>query len=66
MVSNYIYDRLTELGIPVYITRTSDETLNRDERIKRIVGAFGNDSDVILLSNHINAGGGEGEYNKCI
>ncbi len=56
-VSKYIYDRLKELGVPVYITRTTDETLNRDERIKRILNAFGNDSNVILLSNHINAGG---------
>ena len=59
-VSNYIYDRLNELGVPVYITRNTDETLNRDERIRRILNAFGNNKDVILLSNHINAGGGEG------
>ena len=60
-VSQYIYDRLRQLGIPTYITRTTDETLNRDERIKRILNAFGNDSNVIILSNHINAGGAEGQ-----
>ncbi len=59
-VSKYIYDRLKELGVPVYITRTTDETLDRDERVRRILSAFGNNKDVILLSNHINAGGGEG------
>ena len=59
-VSKYIYDRLNKLGIPTYITRTTDETLNRDERVRRILSAFGNSSDVIVLSNHINAGGGEG------
>ena len=59
-VSKYIYDRLKQLGVPVYITRDTDETLNRDERVKRILNAFGNSKDVILLSNHINAGGGEG------
>ena len=59
-VSNYIYNRLKDLGIPVSITRTTDETLDRDERVKRVLNAFGNNSDVILLSNHINAGGGEG------
>ena len=59
-VSKYIYNRLRELGIPVYITRDTDETLNRDERVNRILSAFGNSSDVIVLSNHINAGGGEG------
>jgi len=59
-VSQYIYNRLNELGIPAYITRSTDETLNRDERVDRILSAFGNNSDVIVLSNHINAGGGEG------
>lgn len=56
-VSEYIYRRLQELGIPTAITRTEDETLNRDERVERILNAFGNSSDVIVLSNHINAGG---------
>ena len=59
-VSQYIYNRLRELGLPVYITRKTDETLDRDERVNRILSAFGNDSNVIVLSNHINAGGGEG------
>lgn len=56
----YIYNRLNELGVPVKITRTTDETLDRKERINRIMNAFGNKSDVILISNHINAGGGDG------
>ncbi|MDD6878865.1 MAG: N-acetylmuramoyl-L-alanine amidase, partial [bacterium] len=56
-VAKYIYDRLNQLGIPAAITRTTDETLNRDERVSRILNAFGNDPNVIVLSNHINAGG---------
>ena len=60
-VAKYIYERLKQLGIPTYITRTTDETLNRDERVNRILSAFGNNSDVIVLSNHINAGGAEGQ-----
>ena len=59
-VSNYIYDRLSALGVPVAITRDIDETLSRNERINRILDAFGNDENVIVLSNHINSGGGEG------
>lgn len=51
---------MRELGIPTYITRSEDETLERDERVNRILSAFGNDPNVIVLSNHINAGGGEG------
>lgn len=59
-VSKYIYDRFKELGVPVTLTRDTDETLNRDERVNRILSAYGNNPNVIVLSNHINAGGGEG------
>lgn len=58
--ANYIYNRLNELGVPVAITRTTDEDIGRNERLRRMLNAFGNDEDVIILSNHINAGGGEG------
>lgn len=56
----YIYNRLKELGIPTAITRDTDEFLEREERINRMLTPFGSGSDVIILSNHINAGGGEG------
>ena len=59
-VAQYMYKRLQELGIPATIVRNTDETLDRKERINRILNAYGNNSDVILISNHINAGGGEG------
>ena len=58
--AKYMYNRFNELGIPVKITRDTDETLPKNERIKRILNAFGNKDDVILISNHINAGGGDG------
>ena len=58
--ANYIYNRLKELGVPVAITRSTDEDIGRNERLRRMLNSFGNDSDVIILSNHINAGGGEG------
>lgn len=59
-ISEYMYDRFRELGIPVKLTRNSDETVNPTDRVNRILDAFGNDKDVIVISNHINAGGGEG------
>ena len=59
-ISKYMYDRFKELGIPVYITRTTDETISPTERVNRILNAFGNDKNVIVVSNHINAGGGDG------
>ena len=61
-ISNYMYDRFKSLGIPVKMTRTTDETLSPTERVNRVLNAFGNDSDVIVLSNHINAGGHKFSY----
>ena len=55
-----MYNRFRELGVPVAITRTTDETLSRAERLGTMINSFGTDSKVIVLSNHINAGGGEG------
>ena len=57
-ISQYIYDRLKQLGLDVKMTRTTDETLSPSERVNRVLNAFGNTSDVIVVSNHINAGGG--------
>ncbi len=56
-ISQYMYDRLKKLGIPVTMTRTTDETLNPTDRVNRILDAYGNNSNVIVVSNHINAGG---------
>ena len=55
-----MYDRLRELGIPVTMTRTIDETLDSKTRTNWIKDAYGTDKDVIVISNHINAGGGDG------
>ena len=59
-VSNYMYERFKELGIPVQMTRTSDEYLPKTERVNKVKDIYNDDSNVILISNHINAGGGEG------
>lgn len=58
--SLYMYDRLRELGIPAVLTRDYDENLSRTERLRRANEAFGGSRNAILISNHINAGGGEG------
>ena len=57
--ANYMYNRFKELGVPVVITRDTDKTLSRAERINTMK-SLGTDPNVIVLSNHINAGGGEG------
>ena len=57
--ANYMYKRFQELGVPVIITRSDDANLTRSERIN-LMKSLGTDPNVIILSNHINAGGGEG------
>lgn len=59
-ISRRMYDKFRQLGIPVTLTRTGDETLDPTERVNRILNAYGNSDDVIVISNHINAGGGDG------
>lgn len=60
LISRYMYDRFNELGIPVYITRDSDITLNPSDRVNEILSFFGDDPNVVVISNHLNAGGGKG------
>ncbi len=56
--ANYMYNRFKELGVPVTITRDTDKTLSRTERINTMK-SLGTDPNVIVLSNHINVGGAE-------
>ena len=58
LISKYMFDRFRELKVSVKLTRDSDETLDSSERVNRILDGFGNDNNVIVISNHINAGGG--------
>ena len=62
--SLYMYERLQQLGIPAVLTRDSDENLSRTERLRRANEAFGGSSNAILISNHINAGGGDNPSGK--
>ena len=60
--ANYMYNRFKELGVPVAITRDSDVTLSRQQRLNTMNNSFGTDPKVIILSNHINSGGGTSFY----
>lgn len=60
--AQYMYKRLKELGVPVVITRDTDSTLDRNERVNKILNAFGDNPNVIVVSNHINAGGERFSY----
>ncbi|QXM06335.1 N-acetylmuramoyl-L-alanine amidase family protein [Crassaminicella indica] len=55
-ISKYQYERLKALGIPVQLTRNDDVYLSSSQRAKIV-----RDSEAkYCISNHINAGGGEG------
>lgn len=59
-ISRYMFDRFNELGIPVYLTRDSDITLEPNVRTKKALSFLGNDPNIVVISNHLNAGGGDG------
>ena len=60
MISEYMKNRFDELGIPSKMTRVKDETITPADRVNRILNAYGNSPDVLVISNHLNAGGGSG------
>lgn len=60
LIAKYLKNRFDELGVKSVLVRDTDETVSPSDRVNRILNAFGNSSDVLLLSNHLNAGGGEG------
>lgn len=57
-ISQYQERRFKELGIPAKLTRITDETLSPQERVNRINSII--NDNTILISNHINNGGGKG------
>ncbi len=59
-IAEYLNNRFKELGVSSVLVRTTDETLTPTQRVSRILNAYGNSPDVLVISNHLNAGGGEG------
>lgn len=58
--AQYMADRLRQLGIDARTTRDTDISLPKSERVSKVKSLFNNRPGVILISNHINAGKGEG------
>lgn len=56
-IAQLMYQRFQDLGVPVTLIRKTDETISPTDRVNRILNAYGNKDNVIVLSNHINAGG---------
>ena len=59
-ISKYIHERLDDLGVDNTLIRETDETIEPNDRVQKIVQPYGSGSDVVVISNHINAGGGQG------
>lgn len=57
LISQYMDKRFRELGVPVTMTRISDETVSPAERTEKILAAYGDKPEIVIISNHINAGG---------
>lgn len=53
-ISKIIENKLKDAGVEVYMMREADETISYDDRIKKAISKFGNDKDVILISNTLN------------
>ena len=60
LISKYMYDRFKSLGVNVSLTRNSDITLSPRDRVAKVKSFYGNAKDVIVISNHLNAGAGDG------
>lgn len=56
-ISQYMANRLRDLGADVTLTRNVDETLSPTDRVNRVLNAYGDSKDIVVISNHINAGG---------
>lgn len=58
-IAEYLDKRFKNLGVNSTLIRTTDETITPNERVRRILNAYGNSPDVLVISNHLNAGGGD-------
>lgn len=56
-IARYMYERFQQKGIPVTLIRSTDETISPTERVNRILAAYGDNPNVVVISNHINAAG---------
>ena len=56
LISEYIFNRLKELGVETILTRNIDKSLSIDDRADIIKNSYGNNSNVIAISNRLNYG----------
>ena len=54
-----MYEEFQKKGVPVTLIRNTDETISPTERVQRILAAYGDNPNVVIISNHINAAGSD-------
>lgn len=54
-ISQYMLERFRTLGIPATLIRATDETVSPTERVERVLAAYGNNPNIVVISNHINS-----------
>ena len=59
MIAQYMYEEFQKKGVPVTLVRSVDETVSPTERVNRILAAYGDNPNVVIISNHINAAGSD-------
>lgn len=60
LISKYINDRLNTLGVENFLVRSGDTTLSDEQRVNIIKNKYGTGNNIIVLSNRLNTGGGNG------
>ena len=56
-IARYMYEQFQNRGVPVTLIRSTDETISPTDRVNRILAAYGDNPNVVVISNHINAAG---------
>ena len=57
MIAQYMYEEFQKRGVPVTLIRSTDETISPTDRVNRVLAAYGDNPNVVIISNHINAAG---------
>ena len=57
MIAQYMYEEFQKRGVPVTLIRSTDEIVSPTERVNRVLEAYGDNPNVVIISNHINAAG---------
>lgn len=55
MIAQYMLERFLEAGIDATLIRNNDETISPTERVRRILAAYGDNPNVVVISNHNNS-----------